>query len=209
MKTLQEYILKYSTEPDSVLKWLEKQTNLRTNHSRMLAGNILGKTLEMISIMISPKNILEIGTFTGYSTICLSKGLKEKGCIDTIELNDELEDLIKEAFVKAGVNENIVLHKGDANTIIPTLDKVYDLVYIDANKREYCKYFDLVIDKVRKGGFILADNVLWDGKILIEPLPNDAQTQEIDKFNQKIEADSRVENVIIPLRDGLNIIRKL
>lgn len=209
MKLAEDYINEVSSEPDDALKWLIRQTNIRTNHSRMLSGQILGKTLEMISYMVSPVNILEIGTFTGYSAICLSKGLTSGGHLDTIEINDELEDLIKEAFERAGVSGRISLHHGDASKIIPALDKVYDLVYIDANKREYCKYFELVIDKVRPGGFILADNVLWDGKVLLEPMPSDAQTKEIARFNEMIKKDHRVENVLIPIRDGLNIIRKL
>jgi predicted O-methyltransferase YrrM len=209
MKLAEDYISEVSSEPDDALKWLIRQTNIRTNHSRMLSGQILGKTLEMISYMVAPVNILEIGTFTGYSAICLSKGLTSEGHLDTIEINDELEDLIKEAFEKAKVSGRISLHHGDASKIIPELDKVYDLVYIDANKREYCKYFELVIDKVRPGGFILADNVLWDGKVLLEPMPSDAQTIEIARFNEMIKKDHRVENVLIPIRDGLNIIRKL
>lgn len=209
MKLAEDYISEVSSEPDDALKWLIRQTNIRTNHSRMLSGQILGKTLEMISYMVEPVNILEIGTFTGYSAICLSKGLTSEGHLDTIEINDELEDLIKEAFEKAKVSDRISLHHGDASKIIPELDKVYDLVYIDANKREYCKYFELVIDKVRPGGFILADNVLWDGKVLLEPMPSDAQTIEIARFNEMIKKDHRVENVLIPIRDGLNIIRKL
>lgn len=209
MKLAEDYISEVSSEPDDALKWLIRQTNIRTNHSRMLSGQILGKTLEMISYMVEPVNILEIGTFTGYSAICLSKGLTSEGHLDTIEINDELEDLIKEAFEKAKVSDRISLHHGDASKILPELDKVYDLVYIDANKREYCKYFELVIDKVRPGGFILADNVLWDGKVLLEPMPSDAQTIEIARFNEMIKKDHRVENVLIPIRDGLNIIRKL
>lgn len=208
MKTTDEYIRKVSSEPDEVLKWLIKQTNLRTNHSRMLSGEVLGKLLEMLSKMLSPVNILEIGTFTGYSAICLSKGLTKEGHLDTIEINDELEDLVLEAFKRAGVSEKITLYKGDAALIIPTIDKTYDLVYIDANKREYCKYYELVIEKVRSGGFILADNVLWDGKVLLDPIPDDAQTREIARFNEMIKEDHRVENILIPIRDGLNIIRK-
>lgn len=208
MKTTDEYIRKVSSEPDEVLKWLIKQTNLRTNHSRMLSGEVLGKLLEMLSKMLSPVNILEIGTFTGYSAICLSKGLTKGGHLDTIEINDELEDLVLEAFKRAGVSEKITLYKGDAALIIPTIDKTYDLVYIDANKREYCKYYELVIEKVRSGGFILADNVLWDGKVLLDPIPDDAQTREIARFNEMIKEDHRVENILIPIRDGLNIIRK-
>lgn len=195
-------------EQDSVLAWLERQTNLRTNHSRMLCGPVVGKLLEFISGMIAPNNILELGAFTGYSSICLARGLKPGGHLDSIEINDELEDLILEAHERAGLQDKITLHIGDAKEIITTLDKQYDLVFIDANKREYCKYYDLVFDYVRPGGYILADNVLWDGKVYSDPLPTDAQTQGIYKFNEMVKNDPRVENVIIPLRDGLNLIRK-
>ncbi len=195
-------------EQDSVLAWLERQTNLRTNHSRMLCGPVVGKLLEFISGMIAPNNILELGAFTGYSSICLARGLKPGGHLDSIEINDELEDLILEAHERAGLQDKITLHIWDAKEIITTLDKQYDLVFIDANKREYCKYYDLVFDYVRPGGYILADNVLWDGKVYSDPLPTDAQTQGIYKFNEMVKNDPRVENVIIPLRDGLNLIRK-
>ncbi len=203
-----KYINQFSQEQDSVLAWLERQTNLRTNHSRMLCGPVVGKLLEFISGMIAPDNILELGAFTGYSSICLARGLKPGGHLDSIEINDELEDLILEAHEKAGLQDKITLHIGDAKEIITTLDKKYDLVFIDANKREYCKYYDLVFDYVKPGGYILADNVLWDGKVYSDPLPTDAQTQGIYKFNEMVKNDPRVENVIIPLRDGLNLIRK-
>jgi len=173
----------------------------------MLSGNNVGKLLYFISEMLHPEHILELGTFTGYSAICMAGGLAENGILDTIEINDELEDLILEGFERAGLSDKVNLHFGDAKEIIPTLDYKFDLVYIDANKREYVDYFDLVIDKVRKGGFIIADNVLWDGKVYEEHPSNDAQTQGILKFNELIVGDSRVENVILPLRDGLNVIR--
>ncbi len=204
-----KYINQFSQEQDSVLAWLERQTNLRTSHSRMLCGPVVGKLLEFISGMIAPSNILELGAFTGYSSICLARGLKMGGHLDSIEINDELEDLILQAHEKAGVQDKITLHIGDAKEIITTLDKKYDLVFIDANKREYCKYYDLVFDYVKPGGYILADNVLWDGKVYSEPVPTDAQTQGIYKFNEMVKNDPRVENVIIPLRDGLNLIKKI
>ncbi len=206
--TQHKYIDTFSSEQDAVLAWLERQTNLRTNHSRMLCGPVVGKLLEFISRMIAPTNILELGAFTGYSSICLAKGLKENGHLDSIEINDELEDLILEAHQKAGLQEKITLHIGDAKEIITKLDKQFDLVFIDANKREYCEYYNLVFDYVKPGGYILADNVLWDGKVYSNPVPSDAQTQGIYKFNEMVKNDCRVENVIIPLRDGLNLIRK-
>ncbi len=208
---LNTYLTNFSQEQDPVLQWLQKQTNLRTNHARMLCGPVEGKLMEMLSGMLQPKNILEIGAFTGYSAICLARGLKEGGMLDSLELNDELEDLILQAHGKAGLSDKITLHIGDAKQTLKTLKeqgKMYDLVFIDANKREYPAYYDLVFDMVRPGGYILADNVLWDGKVYQENVPQDAQTQGIFKFNQIVKEDPRVENVIIPIRDGMNLIRK-
>ncbi len=208
---LNTYLTNFSQEQDPVLQWLQKQTNLRTNHARMLCGPVEGKLMEMLSGMLRPKNILEIGAFTGYSAICLARGLKEGGMLDSLELNDELEDLILQAHGKAGLSDKITLHIGDAKQTLKTLKeqgKMYDLVFIDANKREYPAYYDLVFDMVRPGGYILADNVLWDGKVYQENVPQDAQTQGIFKFNQIVKEDPRVENVIIPIRDGMNLIRK-
>ena len=208
---LNTYLTAYSQEQDPVLQWLQKQTNLRTNHARMLCGPVEGKLMEMLSGMIQPSNILEIGAFTGYSAICLARGLKEGGMLDSLELNDELEDLILQAHEKAGLADKITLHIGDAKQTLKTLKeqgKMYDLVFIDANKREYPAYYEQVFDMVRPGGYILADNVLWDGKVYQENVPQDAQTQGIFKFNEIVKEDPRVENVIIPLRDGMNLIRK-
>jgi Predicted O-methyltransferase len=209
---LDKYLKEFSSNNDEVLNWLNKQTHLHTNHARMLCGPVEGKLLEFISSMIAPKNILEIGTFTGYSAICLAKGLKDGGCLDTLELNDELEDLILEGFKRSGLSGRIELHIGDAKETLKKFlkqGKMYDLVFIDANKREYSLYYDLVFDMVRSGGYILADNVLWDGKVLGSDVPQDAQTQGIYNFNKKVKEDSRVENVILPIRDGINIIKKL
>lgn len=208
---LNTYLTNFSQEQDPVLQWLQKQTNLRTNHARMLCGPVEGKLMEMLSRMIQPKNILEIGAFTGYSAICLARGLKEGGMLDSLELNDELEDLILQAHERAGLSDKITLHIGDAKQTLKDLKeqgKMYDLVFIDANKREYPAYYDLVFDMVRPGGYILADNVLWDGKVYQENVPQDAQTQGIFRFNEIVKEDPRVENVIIPLRDGMNLIRK-
>jgi len=209
INSLDKYLESNSKELNETLKWLERETNIRTNHARMLSGPVLGRLLEMTSRMLKPKNILEIGTFTGYSAICLALGLGTDGHLDAIEINDELESLIREGFSRAGLSEKISLHFGDAKVIIPQLKTEYDLIYIDANKREYCLYYDLAFDLLSSGGYILADNALWDGKVYQEPTPTDAQTKEILKFNKKIKEDHRVENFILPLRDGLNIIRKL
>lgn len=209
---LNKYLTDFSSEQDSVLGWLQKQTNLRTNHARMLCGPVEGKLMEFISRMVAPMAILELGAFTGYSAICLARGLREGGVLDSLELNDELEDLILEAHQRAELQDKIKLHIGDAKQTIEELraqGKMYDLVFIDANKREYPAYYNLVFDLVRSGGYILADNVLWDGKVIGEDIPKDAQTQGIYNFNKMVKEDPRVENVIIPLRDGLNLIRKL
>lgn len=206
-----DYIAEYSRRPDSLLLWLEKQTNLRSNYARMLCGAEEGALLEFISRMITPERILEIGTFTGYSAICLARGLKEGGKLDALEINDELADLILTAFDKAGLSSSINLLLGDALEILPSLNCTYDLVFMDANKRDYIKYYNAFIEKVRSGGFIIADNVLWSGKVLTgnpASMPHDPQTMGIHNFNQMIAEDPRVENVIIPLRDGINLIRK-
>lgn len=195
------------------LDWLQKQTNIRTNHARMLSGPVQGRFLKMIVEMCGARRVLELGSFTGYSGICLASGLPEDGHLDTLEINDELEDLILEGFSRAGLRERISLHIGDC---LETLKRFreegrepYDLVFIDANKRDYPEYYELVFDLVRPGGWILADNVLWDGKVALDPLPQDRQTLGIDNFNRRVASDPRVESVIIPIRDGLNLIHKL
>ena len=207
--TEKEYLHSHSTPMSDALQWLERETHIRTNHARMLSGREQGSLLSLISELARPSSILELGVFTGYSTICLAKGLAEGGTIHAVEINDELEDLIREGYCRAGIEDRVQLHFGDAKQIIPQLDCCFDLVYIDANKREYPDYYRLVFDKVTPGGLILADNVLWDGKVLQEPMPEDAQTRGIATFNDLVAADERVENFILPLRDGLNIIRKL
>lgn len=200
---------------NKTLEWVERQTNLCTKQARMLSNGDQGRLLQAFSLMVRPTNILELGAFTGYSTICLSRGLQEGGSVDTIEVYDELEDIIRGGFRRAGLidvpgREDMAhLHIGDAKQIIPTLDKMYDIVYIDANKREYIQYYNLVFDKVRPGGYILADNVLWSGKVLMDNPPKDAQTQSIIAFNKMVQEDTRVDNVIIPIRDGINVIHKL
>lgn len=200
---------------NKALEWVERETNLCTKQARMLSNGDQGRLLQAFSLMVRPVNILELGAFTGYSTLCLSRGLQDGGHIDTIEVYDELEDIIRGGFRRGGLidvdgREDIAhLHIGDAKKIVPTLDREYDLVYIDANKREYSLYYDLIFDKVRKGGYILADNVLWSGKVLMDNPPKDVQTQAIIAFNKKIKEDKRVENVILPIRDGINVIYKL
>lgn len=211
MEEIYRYIQTHATAQSEALNWIEKQTHIRTNHARMLSGSIQGQLMRMIVQISGAKNILELGTFTGYSAICLASALPEEGHLDTLELNDELEDLILEGFERAGLEDRISLHIGDCKDSIRKLGaegRCYDIVYIDANKREYCEYYELVFDMVRPGGLILADNVLWDGKVCQNPLPQDKQTLGIAAFNDMVSADPRVESVIIPLRDGLNLIRK-
>jgi len=204
-----EYAENFSSEESSVLKKLNRETHVKVLYPRMLSGKIQGNFLKMISRMIKPEKILEIGTFTGYSAICLAEGLSENGILHTIEINPELEEIILKYFNEAGVSEKIYLHIGDAVEVIPSLDETFDLVFIDADKENYLNYYNLVFDKVKKGGFIIADNVLWDGKVLNEPLPFDTETKAIREFNSFVQLDERVENLLLPLRDGLMIINKL
>ena len=227
MEKIYRYIENHASVPSEALEWVVKQTHVRTNHARMLSGAAQGQLLRMFVQMTGARRVLELGTFTGYSAICLASALPSDGHLDTLELNDELEDLILEGFERAGLSDVISLHIGDCKetlrqfrqqmglTAVPTAetgavadkDLLYDIVYMDANKREYCEYYDLVFDMVRPGGLILADNVLWDGKVCQDPLPQDKQTLGIAAFNDKVSSDPRVESVIMPLRDGLNIIR--
>lgn len=209
MEASDKYIREHSSGQTEALAWIERQTNIRTNHARMLSGAVQGRFLTMLTEMIRPARVLEIGTFTGYSAVCIAYGLPENGHLDTLEINDELEDLILEGFDRAGVSDKISLLIGDAKKTLERLKSgQYDMVYIDANKREYPEYYDLVFDMVRPGGYILADNVLWDGKVWLDPLPQDRQTQGIAAFNSIVARDPRVESVILPVRDGLNLIRK-
>ena len=222
MEHIYKYIEEHATQQSEAMSWVAKQTHIRTNHARMLSGSIQGELLRIIVQVSGARRILELGTFTGYSAISLASALPEEGHLDTLELNDELEDLILEGFDRAGLSEKISLHIGDCKETLKRFragmgladgaeadsDMLYDIVYMDANKREYCEYYDLIFDMVRPGGLILADNVLWDGKVCQDPLPQDKQTLGIARFNDMVSADPRVESVIIPLRDGLNIIRK-
>ena len=207
---LEKYIEIHSSFRNEALDWLERQTNIRTNYPRMLTGKVQGEFLYMMTRMISPRNVLEIGTFTGYSAICMALALEGEGHIDTLEINDELEDLILEGFKRAGVSGRVSLHIGDAVEFLRGQDgkKLYDLTFIDANKREYPDYYELALTLTRSGGFILADDVLWDGKVYAEQVPTDKQTSGIVRFNDLAASDPRVETVILPVRHGLSIIRK-
>lgn len=207
-KDSDRYIREHSTPEDEVLEELYRQTHLYVVNPNMISGHIQGKFLEMLSHMIQPSQILEIGTYTGYSAICLARGLKSGGQLHTIEINDELQEMITHYLTLADVNDRVTLHTGRAQEIIPSLRGTFDLVFIDGDKREYCEYFDLIFDKVRKGGFIIVDNVLWGGKVESAEALKDPQTKGVVMFNEKMRNDQRVEKIVLSLRDGLMIIRK-
>lgn len=205
----EKYIREHSTPQSEALKWLERQTNIRTNYPIMLSGAVQGRLLTMLVQLIKAERVLEIGTFTGYSAICMAYGLPDSGHIDTLELNDELEDLIVEGFERAGVADKIKLHIGDAIQTLQDMEGCsYDMAFIDANKREYCDYYNYSIDLVKPGGLIVADDTLWSGKLFEETVPKDKQTQGIACFNDLVASDSRVETVVLPIRNGLTLIRK-
>lgn len=209
MMNIDDYILLHSdVEPDYLAK-INRDTHVKMINPRMCSGHYQGRVLSMFCKMINPRKVLEIGTFTGYSALCIAESLPENGFLHTIEVDDELEDFILENFEKSPFTDKIKLHIGKALEIIPTIDETFDLVFMDADKREYWDYFEMVLPKVKQGGFIIADNTLWDGKVIEEVHPNDKQTIEIIRFNDLIAKDDRVERVILPIRDGLTIIRKL
>lgn len=208
MTPLDKYLDEFSSPLPQALEWLERETHLRTSHARMLSGRSVGALLRHMTLMLEPKRVLELGVFTGYSSICIASALEEGSVLDSVEINDELEDLIREGYRRAGVSGKINLMFGDAKEILDTLSGPYDLIYIDANKREYIAYYQSALELLHPGGYIVADNVLWDGKVYDENPPRDAQTRGIMAFNDLVANDPRVENFILPLRDGLNIIRK-
>lgn len=205
---LHSYILQHIDEEPEYLQILSRNTHLKQLYSRMISGHLQGRILYMLTKLIQPKRVLELGTFTGYSSLCMAEAISEDGIVDTIEINDELKDFILDSFKLDPIGTKIRLHIGDALDIIPELNHSYDLILLDANKRNYYDYYRLVFDKINSGGVILADNVLWDGKVLTDPIPKDAQTKGIKLFNDMIKHDKRVEKVILPVRDGLTIIRK-
>ena len=213
MESAQEkYIREHSSEESEALKWLVKQTNLRTNYPRMLSGQIQGELLKLIAQMLQARNILEIGCFTGYSSIWLAMGLEAGGKVDSLEINDELEDLIREGWSRAEVQDKTEWHLGDALEIMELFlneGRKYDLIYIDANKREYLNYYKAAKRLLRKGGVILADDTMLGGKVYDSPETSDKQTRGLIEFNDFVAADPEVEQLILPLRDGLSIIRKL
>ena len=206
---LEQYILNHTSPEDDFLKELDRETHLKVLRSRMLSGHLQGQILSMISCMVKPRYILEIGTFTGYSALCLAKGLAENGQLHTIEIDDELESIARKYFEKSGMGNKIVQHIGDARQVISSLQHTFDLVFIDADKREYCDYYKLVFDHISVGGFLLADNILWNGKVVDPNETNDEQTRGILDFNNLVHNDIRVKNVILPVRDGIMLIQKI
>ena len=205
---LEEYILTHIDKEDELLANLDRDTHLYHLRPRMVSGHLQGRILKMFCRMIRPKRILELGTFTGYSALCLAEGLCEGGEVHTIEIDDEIEDFTRSHLARSPYGNRIKLLIGDADEIVPTLTATYVIVFIDANKRDYLKYYELVLPKVRPEGFILADNTLWDGKVVTDPHSRDAQTVGIEQFNDFVATDNRVEKVILPLRDGLTILWK-
>jgi caffeoyl-CoA O-methyltransferase len=205
--SLESYVAKHSEQEPKLLKNLARETNLKVIQPRMLSGNYQGRLLALISKLKSPKKILEIGTYTGYSALCLAEGLQQGGCIDTIDLNEELVDMQSRYFDESGYGSKIIQHIGNAKDVIPNIQGVFDLVFIDADKEQYPLYFDLIINRVNKGGLIIADNVLWSGKVLGNS--NEQATKSLQEFNKKVVEDNRVETVLLPIRDGLTLMRKV
>lgn len=206
---LDNYVCDHTENEPTLLYELNRRTNLEVLRPRMLSGHFQGRVLSMLSNMISPLNVLEIGTYTGYSALCFAEGLKAGGKVTTIDINEELEDLVREYIAKSDYSNNVDFIVGDAIEIIPTLTPEFDLVFIDADKQNYSGYYDLVFDKVKIGGYIIADNVLWSGKVVEEYDSSDRDTQLLMDFNKKVQDDTRVQNVLFPIRDGLMIARKI
>jgi len=203
-----KYIEEHTTPESGVLADLNRETNLTQVYPRMLSGNLEGTLLNFIAHMIRPLRILEIGTFTGYSAICLAGGLTEGGILHTIEVNPELEKIITRNVTKAGLADKVMLHIGDAMEIIPSLKEKWDLIFLDADKPNYLPYYKLFFENLRPGGYLIADNALWDGKVLRDKIRMDKETLGIAEFNDFVQQDDRVENVLIPVRDGMMIVRK-
>jgi len=204
---LENYAAQHTEDEPLLLKELNKRTHLNVLQPRMISGHFQGRFLSLLSKMVQPRTILEIGTYTGYATLCLAEGLHPEGVLHTIDIKEELTDLQREFFDRSGYGNQIVQHLGKAADIIPSLDTTFDLVFIDADKQNYAHYFDLVIEKMNRGGLILSDNVLWSGKVVEEVKHNDKHTQALMAYNQKIKDDPRVETVLLPIRDGITLSR--
>ena len=205
---IEEYARRMSDPEAPVLQRLSRETQAKVLKPRMLSGHLQGKLLEMISLIHKPRRILEIGTYTGYSAICLAQGLTDDGLLHTIDHNPELEDFARHFFTEARLEHKIVQHIGEALEVIPAIPGPFDLVFIDADKENYVSYFEMVLDRMPAGGIVLADNVLWDGKVIREPQPKDSETQGIIRFNQFIRNHAEVQKILLPYRDGLTLIRK-
>ena len=205
---LDDYVCAHSEKEPELLYALNRETHINVLHPRMLSGHFQGRVLSMLSHMIQPKNVLEIGTYTGYSALCFAEGLADGGKIITIDKNEELEELVQTYINKAGLTDSISCLIGDAMEIIPTLTEELDLVFIDADKSNYINYYNLVFDKLKKGGYILIDNVLWYGKVLNSAEENDIDTKVLKEMNDLIHNDERVQEVLLPIRDGLMLVRK-
>ena len=208
-KDIQDYSANHTTAASSLLEKIDRETNLNVLRPRMLSGHVQGRILSMLSHMIKPKRVLEVGTYTGYSALCMAEGLPNDGKLYTIDINEELEPIVQQYFEESNYTNQLEYLIGDAMQLIPTINEKFDLVFIDADKVNYLNYYDLVIEKMNAGGFIIADNILWSGKVTSSPKANDKDTMALIKFNQKIHEDPRVENVLMPVRDGLMIVRVL
>lgn len=206
-ESLQDYITAHSENEPSHLAELSRETHLKVIQPRMITGHYQGRVLSMLSKIINPSNILEIGTYTGYSALCLAEGLRENGSLHTIDINEELQEIQRRYFDKSGFGEHIIQHTGNALDIVPTMELEFDLVFIDAEKKEYLNYFEAILPKTRKGTIILSDNVLWSGKVLDVPDKNDKATQALINYNRILKEDPRVETVLLPIRDGLTVSR--
>lgn len=206
---IDKYCEEHTSDEKEILYQLNRETHLKVLRPRMLSGKLQGTFLSFISKMTSPKAILEIGTYTGYSALCLAEGLQPNGVLHTIEIDEEMEDVIKKYITKSPHKDQIILHIGDAGKIIETIELEWDLVFIDAEKKDYIQYYQKVLPKLRKGGIILVDNVLWSGKVVQEIAPNDHETWAITQFNDFIQNDPSVRNMILPFRDGIMMIEKL
>lgn len=207
-KQLESYITAHSDAEPDYLQHINRATHLRLINPRMLSGHLQGRFLSMLCRIFQPKRILELGCYSGYSALCMAEALPEDGELHSIEIDDELEDFIRENLASVSFGEKVKLHIGDALEVIKELEAPFDLVFIDADKRQYTEYYELILPKLRPGGIILADNTLWDGKVVMPAAANDQQTKSLQNFNEFVGKDERVEKIILPLRDGLTIIRK-
>ena len=207
---IEKYVDDHTSAEPEILKKLNRETHAHVLMPQMLSGHVQGSFLRMLSSMIKPEQVLEIGTFTGYSSICLAQGLKEGGEIHTIDINEELSEIVNRYLKESGAEKKVKTYIGNALDIIPKIQETFDLAFIDADKKNYKNYYKLIFDKIRKGGYILADNVLWSGKVVEENKETtDEETRGIMEYNEMVRKDPRVENVLVPIRDGLMITRKI